>query len=439
MILLTIYLAGCTGIQSAIPTSVNSPSPTSSQPTSILISNTPLPPPSSQPRIIQFQMIDRSSGWAVQVIPGKFPIESIILHTTNGISSWRNVTPPLPEGNFSFPIFAFIDQDIAVGIYIQRFENSSTTEMTAWRTADGGKTWKAGETTKFDKINDFSARQLTMINQENGWMLGTSNSGMEGDLVIILETKDGGMHWGQVYDTNSHRDDPQNVLWIIGESTFSDQIFTISAQSKGYFTNSRLSVSNDGGKSWQPQPLNPPSGYPNLDIYGSDKDFDSTTSVPQFSTPNDGVLIRRIFRHDQVISPPVEYQGLPQAQFIYYTHDKGETWISQPAPVKLGTIYFRNANTGWFLGKNDPDPTKSTQLYQTVDGGKRWIQIVADCLLPLGSEIQFLDEQTGFAFDPFPPSSYYAYFDLRTGKPPYLFTTANGGKTWDAVEPQLIP
>jgi photosystem II stability/assembly factor-like uncharacterized protein len=133
---------------------------------------------------------------------------------------------------------------------------------------------------------------------------------------------------------------------------------------------------------------------------------------------------------------------LPQAQFLYFTQDGGKTWIPRPLPVKIGTVDFMDGQTGWLLGKNDPDPTTPTQLYQTTNAGETWTQICADCPLPIGGKLQFLDGQTGFAFYPLRDVGYYRYFDARLLEVvdnSIIFYTKDGGHSWAKVEPKMAP
>jgi len=130
---------------------------------------------------------------------------------------------------------------------------------------------------------------------------------------------------------------------------------------------------------------------------------------------------------------------LPTSQYFYFTHDGGQTWVSKPSPVKIGTVYFSNAQTGWLLGKNDPDPATLTQLYQTKDGGESWSLLATDCPLPLGSELQYVDEQNGFAYYPVGGIDFYKDFDRRVGQTTALYWTRDGGKSWITIEPRILP
>ena len=127
---------------------------------------------------------------------------------------------------------------------------------------------------------------------------------------------------------------------------------------------------------------------------------------------------------------------------LYRSQDGGRTWVPRPAPVVLGTVFFLDTDTGWLLGKSDPDPAAPAQLYQTTDGGKTWAQIAADCPLPLGSEMQFVDPQIGFAFFPSALADFYQDFDAQiqtANKKSTLFYTEDGGHLWMEVAPNLAP
>jgi photosystem II stability/assembly factor-like uncharacterized protein len=160
------------------------------------------------------------------------------------------------------------------------------------------------------------------------------------------------------------------------------------------------------------------------------------------------VLIRRVYSKTEAVvdeftfNYSVHQLPLPEAQYLYFTHDGGLTWTPRLSPARVGTVYFLDMNTGWFLGKSDMDPSTPTQLYQTNDGGETWSLISADCPVPLGSEFQYADEQAGFAFDTYQTLQYYYNMDFRiweTLTHAYLFYTQDGGRTWDKIVPQLTP
>lgn len=151
--------------------------------------------------------------------------------------------------------------------------------------------------------------------------------------------------------------------------------------------------------------------------------------------------MRRIYTRDQVTVSSDSFTGLPYRAYLYFTGDGGQTWNSSQSPAKISEAYLYQDRLAWLLGKDDVDPTAPTQLYQTVNNGKTWTLILPDCPFPLGSEIQFIDERTGFAFDPPWVNSafYYSEFDERSGKTFSIFSTTDGGHTWEEVIPKLAP
>jgi photosystem II stability/assembly factor-like uncharacterized protein len=126
----------------------------------------------------------------------------------------------------------------------------------------------------------------------------------------------------------------------------------------------------------------------------------------------------------------------------WWTADGGQTWVPRPSPVKIGTVAFLDAQRGWLLGKSDPDPETTTQLYQTTDGGVNWSQVATDSPLPLGSELQFVDDLNGFAFYPYSASYDYRGLDARaptSDQNSPLHKTIDGGRSWEKIELHIAP
>lgn len=417
----------------------------------------PLPSPLSSPTIsattqtlansllAQLKMFDTNTGWAVYSTPFILPENNKILRTTDGIRNWIDVTPPISENSTNIRAAFFVDANTAVVVSSRSsLPKSAAVEVIPWRTTNGGQTWQTGATLQIDQASEFYPSQLFFIDSEHGWMLGESDSGMGNMRVHFFETQDGGMHWRMVYDSANHLSDP-DTLWIKGYYPFLEH-FTFASETAGYFSDGRLFRSRDGGRSWVFQPLDPPADLPDLNCNNGNCKYLDTVSTPRFTSSQDGVLIRQAYLNSEIVMDVFIYYPntqnhlpIPSAQYLYFTHDGGQTWIPKPLPAKIGTVYFWDGETGWFLGKSDPDPATATQLYQTKDGGDTWIQIVANCPLPLGSEFHFIDEQNGYAFYPFAVSDYYKDFDARVNQTSLLFSTRDGGRSWAKVEPQITP
>lgn len=160
-------------------------------------------------------------------------------------------------------------------------------------------------------------------------------------------------------------------------------------------------------------------------------------SGPQFWSEQEGVMVGR-YTAEFFMSPDMPTK-LPVGEFLYFTTDGGKTWAYKPSPGKIGSVFFLNTQTGWYLGKSDPNPAAPTQLYQTTNGGETWEQIAENSPLQLGSELRFFDAQTGYATT-ISRTSYDVAFDARLHFPlPYLFFTKDGGRTWEQITPDIVP
>jgi photosystem II stability/assembly factor-like uncharacterized protein len=426
------------------PSPTRYPTPTRSQtpipsPTHIRLptdSSTETPMPV---RIVQIWMFDAHTGWAVDS-------NGNIQRTTNGTQSWKNTTPPVAEG-YRCPTASFLDVNTAIAGCIHSYlPNSGKFEITTWRTLDAGRTWESGELISSDRVV-MAEVHILMLDSEKGWMLGIGEGSMGHSPISFLSTRDGGMHWKQDYKTTQGSE--LELLSFYGVYPYQDD-FAITSETNGFFSNGNLYSSTDGGETWAPFTLEAPADLPELNCtsdYGQCKYLD-TISAPRFKSSQDGVLIRRVYTNTEYVgyqfsnTYSIHQLPLPGAQYLYFTDNGGQTWTPRLSPASLGTVYFLDMNTGWFLGKSDIDPTTPTQLYQTTDSGETWSQISADCPVPLGSEFQFADEQAGFAFDNYETLQYYYNMDFRIWEAlthAYLFYTQDGGRTWAKVVPQLTP
>jgi photosystem II stability/assembly factor-like uncharacterized protein len=432
--------SGVSAQQSTLaPSSLPTLSPTAS-PADQVIANT---------RIAQFKMVNGNIGWAIYSAwaPYVLPLSGVVLRTVDGAQTWMDVTPPISENKSNIRVASFMDADTAVVISDRSFlPTSSTVDVIPWRTTNAGQTWQKGETIPIYAV-DFYPLQLDFIDPEHGWLLCESNSGMNNMRLHLFETRDGGIHWDIVYDSIDHISDT-DTLWIKGYYPYSEHI-TFASETAGFFSDGMLFGSQDGGKSWVFRPLSPPADLLDIDCQGGNCEYLATVSSPQFTSAQDGVLIRRVYSNsDLVLDVFIYYPNtlnrlpLPIAQYLYYTDDSGQTWAPKASPVMIGTVCFIDPDTGWLLGKNDPDPAAPTQLYQTTNAGEIWNQISSVSPLPLGSELQFVDEHTGFAFYPWSATDFYKDFDNRVveaSQNSYLYSTNDGGRSWIKIDPRLSP
>ncbi len=420
-------------------------SPTVQQPT---LPPTPSIQTGQEKQITHLKMMDSEIGWAVYAQPFTRPDGSQIIRTMDGGLTWQDVTPPATTGISDVRAVFFMDPAKAV-IVTQPVpvSQSATTEIVAWKTEDGGQFWVAGEPVSFNLSSPlFYPDELMFVDPGHGWLFGESDAGMRNQRVHFLTTSDGGMHWQGVYDSSEHITDPI-TLWVGGYYPYPGR-FTFLNETSGWFSDGYLFSTQDGGIQWASVALTPPADFPELECEGAGCEYLVSVSAPQFFTDQDGILNLRIYLNTEtnldalVFYPNITNRmSIPVAQVLYLTRDGGQTWTSSRLPVQIGLVYFKDTNTGWLLGKSDPNPTASTQMFQTFDGGLNWTLIAADCLLPLGSQIQFVDETTGFAFFNYADADFYKDFDSRIESlfsGPNLYVTYDAGTTWVKVDPVVI-
>jgi photosystem II stability/assembly factor-like uncharacterized protein len=396
--------------------------------------NTPVPIPS----FLDLHMIDANNGWTVRDNHRPL-VAGDVLFTTTGGASWKNISPALPTGFYTGPAVNFYNPQVGIAVYVQYLDYGGPPGyFVTWRTADGGQSWQAGAMIKVPDAEAY-ANQIILSSSQHGYLL-TDGSQHQGSSVIDLyDTQDGGIHWNLIY--NSLR----SVLTGVGPSeeimdqfiAFSDPHLVFRTATQGFFNSGGLFATQDGGKTWSRVSLPNPPEFPDLDTQLKQMALSETHSTVQFFGQQDGVFVRRIYPSLPIYPfyPDHDLAILPKAEYLYFTHDGGNAWIIQNSPAKIGTIFFLNKTTGWYVGKDDANPTVIPDVYLTQDGGDHWIKLGSKNPPPLGSELQFTDEKHGFANNWI--GSYNHAFDPRSGGRPQFYFTKDGGKTWETIEPQV--
>ncbi len=436
LIILATLLAACQPVSTptptqpptlppATPTPPPSPSPTPS-PAPITPADTPTPYQAST--LVHLRMFNTIAGWGIDSLGN-------ILHTTQGIDQWRNLSPrgTKPGAGPSRTTAFFLDEQHAWALYTPQ-DSPQVTQLEIWHTDDGGRTWAASEPIQYS-MDFLGPVALQFVDPQHGWFLGQIYPGMHQVYALLYATTDGGATWQLVSDSTPMANQSNSLLGSYS-LPYGTQSFTFINDQSGFAGGDQLYQTQDGGKSWLPVSLPTPPNAPRLN------QVSLFVSPPQFATPQDGVLQMAQYEFDNVYCPPCDIaMNLPAALYLYYTHDGGQTWTPYSAPALAGTTGLIDAQNGWFLGSSDLT-LASTALYLTADGGQTWTLKTKDSFLPICSRLQFLDSQMAFADNPYNQGMGRFWIDLPNPQScdlPYLYQSTDGGETWNEMNLSPLP
>ena len=345
-------------------------------------------------------MIDANTGWA---IGGLGNVGDHVLYTTDGGSTWKDVTPPEPQaaGDERNTAVGFF-QDVKTGwvTYAISGGNPVPTQVVVWRTSDGGASWQASQPLDLTGLSEiYVPSDLQVVAGQDGWLLVHVGVGMNHDYVVLYHTTDGGVNWTRLID-------PYNDGGI---QSCSKTAMLFTDATHGWLTGDCHGVkggvllfnSTDAGLTWQEVTLPDPTGAANLfeDMNNACGSYD-----PFFFGNDVG--------HLSVTCTNFSSQPTTNSYYIYTTQDGGSTWTGATYP---GTsFYFFSADTGWAL---------SSKIQLTTDSGNTWKPISDVSWTP---QMDFISEQNGWAV-------------ARSANAIALVKTDNGGARWTELVPSVGP
>jgi photosystem II stability/assembly factor-like uncharacterized protein len=211
--------------------------------------------------------------------------------TDDGGKTWKEVG----KAHLSLGSVHFVGQDVVWSVQGER----------AWRSLDGGKTWKISMMPSFTFF-----RQVLFTNDARGWLLG-----MKSNKLNVWRTGDGGDKWVKVMglDKDQRRRDPlgasavdDNILWIAGE-------------------NNLLVYTDDAGKTWKKV----------TGLVSGDAAFQDV----YFFDANHGWVLA--------------YQHKAKKNLVLHTEDGGKTW--SPQKIKTGRgealrAFSHDGKRAWVAG-----------------------------------------------------------------------------------------
>jgi len=433
VILLVLFVSGCIAQTPSIntttpdyyptpnftrtssPTETTFPTETAVPSATAVASTTPLPtieigrtsthdPSAEYPVITEIHMSTKTSGWAF----ASRGADVLVLHSTDGGNSWRDVTPPIEiwsdhieqSERYTPPQLGegyFFDGDRA-WIPIVRIDKHMPRDIYTTRimlaTTDGGITWQMQ---RLPPEGFGEGHFPGFIDPMHGWFALFEPYTYGQSYTGLYRTVDGGESWEIVFSTPGTSSGLR--AFAFGDPTTG--VLTISMI--GWYSGLYVRWTHDGGTNWEaqslPEPEDPAISDPSM------SDLDCGSIFPHAFSKFEVALLVEC----RMLNPEKQYVF---SHYLYSTEDGGLSWQSSPAPS--GRLHLINPDTGWILGK---------EIHFTDNGGETWTKINE---VAWEGQFSFIDANHGWAV-------------ARNAEEIALVKTEDGGQSWAIVEPRLLP
>lgn len=368
-------------------------------------------PDGSRVGITHVRMVTAEIGWGLGGLDGDG--YAGLLRTTDGGHSWVDVTPPEPglgkpartHGFRSAQTF-FWDQERAWIIYFDT--------PRVWRTGDGGRTWQASQplplagTEEGDEFTDeyLGPMALQFIDLRNGWLAVNEAQGMmHGDLEL-LRTRDGGATWEHIHHGS--------ILSFRGLAFLDERIGWIS-DGEAEFSAEALEQTHDGGRTWEV--VTSLGGAPAESMFARCRAL-CPVQFLQVLPSRTAVMV--VFRKafDYEFEPP---------SALYVSADGGATWEERQLPESPTSLVLIDPQRGWLLDGY------GGKLFATEDGGLGWTEVRQ---VGWDGRLNFISDRLGWAVA-WPAEDGEPWYQDLEGRA--LLRTADGGRSWEQLQPRLVP
>lgn len=349
--------------------------------------------PGQQFIVTHIQMINQNLGWGIGGLEGA---SEHVLRTGDGGSTWRDVTPPEPAPSETdtgkSAVGYFLDSQVGWVTYYRSSLEPTPGRLRVWSTQDGGENWTASQSVELEFLGttDYPPA-LGFEDAESGWLLAANGpSGMHRYPVYLLRTVDGGRNWEIVIDPFTGGLQSCHKSGIV----FADRLTGWATVAECPISAPELSITRDGGRTWEAVPLPPPEKRPTL--------FETELCEghsPQLLSPTEGALA-------------VSCSTGLLLNYFYRTEDGGQTWQSTLYPG--GSLWLSGPRTALALGQ---------KIYQTEDAGQTWEFIKT---VQWDGQFSFVNDQVGWAV-------------ARSGDAIALVTTTDGAVNWHLLKPTVAP
>jgi len=293
----------------------------------------------------------------------------------------------------------------------------------------------------FHRYLPYGLSDIFFIDQSRGWIVGG-----RGDRGLIFYTQDGGYTWRI----------KENNLKAISRVFFIDEdtgwIIPFEIERPEYY----IYHTSDGGDTWEGQQIE----YSPKDIYFVNKEVGWVSTLFRIYSTTDGgtnwilQFISLNGVEDIFFTDPNNGWAVGRDGYYYHTQDGGWHWSEGKIEGmdSLIDVYFTSPDTGFIVGMPD-------KILRTTDGGKSWeaYEVEAGGVL---YKIDFVDSKHGWVVGfgalyytpdggetwvrrekPF-KSNLIEFISVTKGFSlggmHLLFTTSDGGQSWDHVVDRLF-
>ena len=334
------------------------------------------------------------------------------LRTTDRGAHWDRVAPDdmfadAPKGtdhNAYPPAYVdfFLDSTHAWIAYGYPSATSCFDHVTVFSTSDGGATWKrSSPVSPAIQADTGLLLQLDFLDAKRGWLMVLASGRIAPDWFVYATT-DGGLNWQPVSQLPP-------VSSFCGVEFKSPTVGFLGDCLNTAGPTATLTTTKDGGKSWTAVRLPQPPGS----LF--------TVTSPVFFDQLHGIIHINAETYQGNTSTPSDYLAV--------TDDGGQTWSllpRLPVPGYAQAFFFLDRSHFYVLVSSAKGDVAT--LYRSIDGGMTWYQVGNVAPVPNNPKITFIDPQHGFIEVP----------SQAIGKAPdTLSSTADGGRTWKDMHPQL--
>jgi photosystem II stability/assembly factor-like uncharacterized protein len=366
-------------------------------------------------RLARLQMLDSSDGWGLETT-------GHIVRTTDGGSTWQDVTPP--NGRYDGSNFFVLDSDHAwavdgVQTTCGPAEMAGCQGAIIWRTTDGGRVWHYDlplitNGTEFDPVN------VQFATERIGWLIYISGHDTGGGIEMgFALSDDGGASWTVGAIPQQGGCLSSNVLFVDARQGWigNNCPRVTGLEPRQDFLNGKyppgLYQTRDGGRSWKVHRVPMPTKFP----AEMTNPVSNTEGFVFCGISNLELISEKAFTFDWDCLLE-DYLPRPLAfRYKYLTVDSGQTWHVWLA---TGNENFANTGGGWRMLLMGGGQTN--QLQQSVDGGLTWTT-VKDVVWP-EVRLDFLSAKEGWAIVSGEQDAYA------------LVHTTDGGRLWLDLKPK---